>query len=67
MTIDNTPTAKLIELFSAIQGEGLNVGTRQILFALRFAISVATSATVLILGNPRTVVKLNKPPENEIL
>lgn len=32
----NAPTAKLIELFSAIQGEGLNVGTRQIF--IRFAI-----------------------------
>lgn len=35
-TLNNTPTAKLIELFSAIQGEGLNVGTRQIF--IRFAI-----------------------------
>jgi 7-carboxy-7-deazaguanine synthase len=32
----NAPTARLIELFSAIQGEGLNVGTRQIF--IRFAI-----------------------------
>lgn len=32
----NYPTAKLIEVFSAIQGEGLNVGTRQIF--IRFAI-----------------------------
>ncbi|MEC4812508.1 MAG: 7-carboxy-7-deazaguanine synthase QueE [Scytonema sp. PMC 1069.18] len=31
-----TPTARLIELFSAIQGEGLNVGTRQIF--IRFAL-----------------------------
>lgn len=30
------PTAKLIEIFSAIQGEGLNVGTRQIF--IRFAL-----------------------------
>lgn len=30
------PTARLIEVFSAIQGEGLNVGTRQIF--IRFAI-----------------------------
>ncbi len=30
-----TPTARLIEIFSAIQGEGLNVGTRQIF--IRFA------------------------------
>ncbi len=35
-TTKNAPTAKLIELFSAIQGEGLNVGTRQIF--IRFAI-----------------------------
>ncbi|HIK26494.1 MAG: 7-carboxy-7-deazaguanine synthase QueE [Oscillatoriaceae bacterium SKW80] len=33
---NNYPTAKLIEVFSAIQGEGLNVGTRQIF--IRFAI-----------------------------
>ncbi|MFB2934542.1 7-carboxy-7-deazaguanine synthase QueE [Aerosakkonemataceae cyanobacterium BLCC-F154] len=33
---DNFPKARLIELFSAIQGEGLNVGTRQIF--IRFAI-----------------------------
>ncbi len=31
-----TPTARLIEVFSAIQGEGLNVGTRQIF--IRFAL-----------------------------
>jgi 7-carboxy-7-deazaguanine synthase len=31
-----TPTARLIEVFSAIQGEGLNVGTRQIF--VRFAL-----------------------------
>lgn len=31
----NLPTAQLIEVFSAIQGEGLNVGTRQIF--VRFA------------------------------
>ncbi|KAF3886205.1 MULTISPECIES: 7-carboxy-7-deazaguanine synthase QueE [Nostocales] len=31
-----TPTARLIEIFSAIQGEGLNVGTRQIF--IRFAL-----------------------------
>lgn len=30
-----TPTARLVEVFSAIQGEGLNVGTRQIF--IRFA------------------------------
>jgi len=30
------PTARLIEVFSAIQGEGLNVGTRQIF--IRFAL-----------------------------
>lgn len=35
-TIKNLATARLIELFSAIQGEGLNVGTRQIF--IRFAI-----------------------------
>lgn len=33
--MNNQPTANLIELFSAIQGEGLNVGTRQIF--IRFA------------------------------
>lgn len=33
---DKFPKARLIELFSAIQGEGLNVGTRQIF--IRFAI-----------------------------
>lgn len=32
----NSPTTKLIEVFSAIQGEGLNVGTRQIF--VRFAL-----------------------------
>lgn len=32
----NSPTARLIEVFSAIQGEGLNVGTRQIF--IRFAL-----------------------------
>lgn len=32
----NSPTARLIEVFSAIQGEGLNVGTRQLF--IRFAI-----------------------------
>lgn len=32
----NIPTARLIEVFSAIQGEGLNVGTRQIF--IRFAL-----------------------------
>jgi 7-carboxy-7-deazaguanine synthase len=31
-----SPTAKLVEVFSAIQGEGLNVGTRQIF--IRFAL-----------------------------
>jgi 7-carboxy-7-deazaguanine synthase len=31
-----TPTARLVEIFSAIQGEGLNVGTRQIF--IRFAL-----------------------------
>ncbi len=31
-----TPTARLVEVFSAIQGEGLNVGTRQIF--IRFAL-----------------------------
>jgi 7-carboxy-7-deazaguanine synthase len=31
-----TPTARLVEVFSAIQGEGLNVGTRQIF--VRFAL-----------------------------
>lgn len=31
-----TPTARLIEIFSAIQGEGLNVGTRQLF--IRFAL-----------------------------
>ena len=38
MTVKNTitPTARLIEVFSAIQGEGLNVGTRQIF--IRFAL-----------------------------
>lgn len=38
MTAKNTqqPTARLIEVFSAIQGEGLNVGTRQIF--IRFAL-----------------------------
>lgn len=38
MTAQNTqmPTARLIEVFSAIQGEGLNVGTRQIF--IRFAL-----------------------------
>ncbi|MEA5579745.1 7-carboxy-7-deazaguanine synthase QueE [Nodularia harveyana UHCC-0300] len=38
MTVKTTvqPTARLIEVFSAIQGEGLNVGTRQIF--LRFAL-----------------------------
>ncbi|MGD1872463.1 MAG: 7-carboxy-7-deazaguanine synthase QueE [Mastigocoleus sp.] len=38
MTIKNTATsnARLIEIFSAIQGEGLNVGTRQIF--IRFAL-----------------------------
>ncbi|MEA5571867.1 7-carboxy-7-deazaguanine synthase QueE [Calothrix sp. UHCC 0171] len=38
MTANTTviPTARLIELFSAIQGEGLNVGTRQIF--IRFAL-----------------------------
>jgi len=37
MTVKTTvqPTARLIEVFSAIQGEGLNVGTRQIF--IRFA------------------------------
>lgn len=37
MTVETnlTPTAHLIEVFSAIQGEGLNVGTRQIF--IRFA------------------------------
>lgn len=30
MTTKEQPTANLIEIFSAIQGEGLNVGTRQI-------------------------------------
>ncbi|WP_026098594.1 7-carboxy-7-deazaguanine synthase QueE [Kamptonema formosum] len=34
--IYQTPTARLIEVFSAIQGEGLNVGTRQIF--IRFAL-----------------------------
>jgi 7-carboxy-7-deazaguanine synthase len=34
--IADRPTARLIEVFSAIQGEGLNVGTRQIF--IRFAI-----------------------------
>lgn len=33
---DKSPKARLIEIFSAIQGEGLNVGTRQIF--IRFAI-----------------------------
>jgi 7-carboxy-7-deazaguanine synthase len=38
MTVKNTvtPTARLVEVFSAIQGEGLNVGTRQIF--VRFAL-----------------------------
>lgn len=38
MTANNKvqPTARLIEVFSAIQGEGLNVGTRQIF--IRFAL-----------------------------
>lgn len=38
MTANTTlqPTARLIEVFSAIQGEGLNVGTRQIF--IRFAL-----------------------------
>lgn len=38
MTVNTTvtPTARLIEIFSAIQGEGLNVGTRQIF--IRFAL-----------------------------
>ncbi|MFH7025085.1 MAG: 7-carboxy-7-deazaguanine synthase QueE [Heteroscytonema crispum UTEX LB 1556] len=31
-----TPTARLVEVFSAIQGEGLNVGTRQLF--IRFAL-----------------------------
>jgi organic radical activating enzyme len=31
---DHTPTARLVEVFSAIQGEGLNVGTRQIFIRL---------------------------------
>jgi len=37
MTVKTTiqPTARLVEVFSAIQGEGLNVGTRQIF--IRFA------------------------------
>jgi 7-carboxy-7-deazaguanine synthase len=34
--INITPTARLVEIFSAIQGEGLNVGTRQIF--IRFAL-----------------------------
>jgi 7-carboxy-7-deazaguanine synthase len=34
-TTSVTPTARLIEVFSAIQGEGLNVGTRQLF--IRFA------------------------------
>ena len=33
---EEIPTARLIEVFSAIQGEGLNVGTRQIF--IRFAV-----------------------------
>lgn len=36
MTSPSQPTASLIEVFSAIQGEGLNVGTRQIF--IRFAL-----------------------------
>ncbi|PPT07409.1 Queuosine Biosynthesis QueE Radical SAM [Geitlerinema sp. FC II] len=36
MTISTPTTARLIEVFSAIQGEGLNVGTRQIF--VRFAL-----------------------------
>ncbi len=36
MKTTTTPTARLIEVFSAIQGEGLNVGTRQIF--IRFAL-----------------------------
>lgn len=36
MNINTDRTARLIEVFSAIQGEGLNVGTRQIF--IRFAI-----------------------------
>ncbi|WP_414527547.1 7-carboxy-7-deazaguanine synthase QueE [Nodularia chucula] len=38
MTVKTTvpPTARLIEVFSAIQGEGLNVGTRQLF--IRFAL-----------------------------
>lgn len=34
--MSRNPTARLIEVFSAIQGEGLNVGTRQIF--IRFAV-----------------------------
>lgn len=36
MTLNTEPTARLIEVFSAIQGEGLNVGTRQLF--IRFAL-----------------------------
>ncbi|MBP0001394.1 MAG: 7-carboxy-7-deazaguanine synthase QueE [Cyanobacteria bacterium SID2] len=36
MTIAQTTTARLVEVFSAIQGEGLNIGTRQIF--VRFAL-----------------------------